>query len=231
MSKNLNNMRIGITSTQNNGKTTLVKAIQQLWPMYKTPARTYRDIIKEQNLPINQEGTQKSQEIIREALRECAKENANEKYMVHDRTILDNLAYTVYLAERNQVDNDFLVDTINMTRDTMQMFDIIFWLPLNPNIQIEEKEQRSTNKEYREEIDFLFDTIYGTYKEATGLIFPLENCPAVIPLEGDLNDKLKTIREYINDNGDLVETEKSVFSELGELYDQAKLLSQVKEGK
>ena len=224
-------MRIGITSTQNNGKTTLVKAIQQLWPMYKTPSRTYRDIIKEQNLPINQDGTQESQEIIREALRECAKENAAEKYMVHDRTILDNLAYSVYLSERNALADDFLADSINMTRDTIKMFDIIFWLPLNTDIKIEPQENRSTNAEYRRDIDYIFETMIETYKKGSGLIFPIEDCPAIIELTGDLNEKLKTIREYINDDGDLVETEKSVFSDLSELYDQAKLLGQVKEGK
>lgn len=224
-------MRIGISSCQNNGKTTLVQAIQKLWPMHKTPEKTYRDLIKEKNLKLNETGTQESQEIIREALRQCAIDNSKEKYIVHDRTILDNLAYSVYLSERGQLSDDFLADSINMTRDTLKMFDIIFWLPLNPNIKIIEQENRSTNEEYRQDIDFIFETMINTYKESAGLIFPLEDCPAVIELTGDLNEKLSTLKMYLNDDGDLFETEKSVFAELGELYDQAKLLSEVKKGK
>lgn len=209
----------------------MVKAIKQLWPMYKTPEKTYRDLIKEKDLAINESGTQESQEIIREALRQCAIDNKDEKYIVHDRGILDNLAYSVYLSERNQLADDFLADSINMTRDTVKMYDIIFWLPLNPNIKLVPQENRSVNEEYRQDIDYIFETMIETYKKGSGLIFPIEDCPAVIELTGDLNEKLKTIREYINDHGDLVETEKSVFSDLSELYDQAKLLGQVKEGK
>lgn len=224
-------MRIAICSTQNNGKTTLVKAIQQLWPMYKSPEKTYRDLIKEKNLSLNEAGTQESQEIIREALRQCALDNKDEKFIVHDRCILDNLAYSVYLSERGQVEDDFLADSINMNRDTMKLFDIIFWLPLNTNIKIVEQENRSTNEEYRQDIDFIFETMINTYKQGAGLIFPIEDCPAVIELTGELNDKLQTIKLYLNDDGNLVDTEKSVFEDLTELYDQAKLLSQVKEGK
>jgi hypothetical protein len=199
--------------------------------MYKSPEKTYRDLIKEKKLSLNEAGTQESQEIIREALRQCALDNKDEKFIVHDRCVLDNLAYSVYLSERGQVEDDFLADSINMTRDTMKLFDIIFWLPLNPNIKIVEQENRSTNEEYRQDIDFIFETMINTYKQGAGLIFPIEDCPAVIELTGDLNEKLQTIKLYINDDGNLVDTEKSVFEDLTELYDQAKLLSQVKEGK
>ena len=43
-------MRIAISGTACQGKTTLVKDFLDLWPSYSTPEKTYRDILKENNL-------------------------------------------------------------------------------------------------------------------------------------------------------------------------------------
>jgi GTPase SAR1 family protein len=49
-------MRIGIIGTQGSGKSHLIQEFLNKWPMYKTPEKTYRDIIKSRNIKINQEG-------------------------------------------------------------------------------------------------------------------------------------------------------------------------------
>ena len=43
-------MRIAISGTACQGKSTLVKDFLEQWPSYKTPEKTYRNIIEENNL-------------------------------------------------------------------------------------------------------------------------------------------------------------------------------------
>ena len=44
-------MRIAFSGTANTGKTTIINNFLAVWSQYKTPEKTYRDIIKEKNLP------------------------------------------------------------------------------------------------------------------------------------------------------------------------------------
>ena len=54
-------MRIAISGTACQGKTTLIKDFLDQWPSYKTPKKTYRDIIKDNNLDHSSETNKKTQ--------------------------------------------------------------------------------------------------------------------------------------------------------------------------
>ena len=143
-------MRIAICSTACNGKTTLINEFLRKWPMYKTPEKTYRDLIKEKNLQLNSSGNIETQTIIRDSLVDQAIENVDIKKRIDDRCILDNIAYTIWLAENKKInDADFVANSINICRETIKLYDIIFWLPLNLNIKLnnENNENRSVNAE------------------------------------------------------------------------------------
>ena len=43
-------MRIAFSGTGNSGKSTLVKSVLYTWKTYTTPKKTYRDLIKEEEL-------------------------------------------------------------------------------------------------------------------------------------------------------------------------------------
>ena len=47
----INIMRIAVSGTACQGKTTFIKYFIKEWPMYSTPEKTYRDFISENNLP------------------------------------------------------------------------------------------------------------------------------------------------------------------------------------
>jgi|688.fasta_scaffold145220_3 hypothetical protein len=227
-------MRIAITGTQNNGKTTLVETFKQFWPMYETPTKSYRDLIREKELTLNENGTLESQKIIRDFLVDQALENSGKTKTLHDRCVLDNLAYSLWLAEYNKLSEDenanseFLATSLLLTKESLKFYDIIFWLPLNPNIQLSPSPNRSTSEKYREEIDNVFHGIYEHYKKNSGVVFDKEDQPAFILLEGDVHEKINTIREYLNPEGDLIETEQSVLGDLETMYDEIALRSQIK---
>ncbi len=44
-------MRIAFSGTGNSGKTTLLRSFLYSWDNYTTPEKTYREVLKEQNLP------------------------------------------------------------------------------------------------------------------------------------------------------------------------------------
>jgi hypothetical protein len=222
-------MRIAVVSTQNNGKTTLVDAFKHFWPKYITPEQTYRELIKSQKLDINQTGTLASQKIIRNSLIDQAQQHVDIRYRIDDRCVLDNIAYTLWLADKGRIDDStFIAESIIMCRETLKLYDIIFWLPLNDNIKMEDgKSDRDMDEKFREEIDSIFQAVYDGYLEQDGILFDKEDQPPMIILTGDLDEKIATLKEYIDDEGDLIVTEQSVLAGLEELYDQAQLLKEV----
>lgn len=227
-------MRIAVTGAQCVGKSTLVNAFKARWSMYSSPEKTYRELVKEKNLSLNESGTMESQTIIRDVLVDLALENAGKTKTIHDRCVLDNLAYTFWLAEQNKLGDDdkkisdFVATSILLTKESLKFYDIIFWLPINPNIPVEQSENRSNSEQFREEINNIFHGIYENYKKNDGLIFDKENQPAFIVLEGDVDAKLQYIAEYLDHNGDLIETTSSVLGDLENVYDELALKGQLK---
>jgi len=222
-------MRIGIVGTQNNGKTTLVQAIKQIWPNYKVIEGKYRQYVSEHRDELNQNGTLETQKKLRDFLCDDAIDNSSEKYTVTDRTILDNVVYTLWLGGKDKLlDDDFISTSINICRETIKMYDLILWLPLNEDILLtEEKVNRDLDATYREEIDYIFQAVYDGYLKHDGILFDVNDQPPMIPLMGDLSDKIATLKEYIDENGDSIVTEQSVLSGLEEMYDKAALFKQL----
>ena len=226
-------MRIAVVGSQSVGKSTLVNTFKAYWPMYETPEKTYREFLSEKNIVVNEEGSLEGQELSREFMADRALDNAGKTKTIHDRTILDNLVYTFWLHEKDKLGDDknkvdeFIATSIHLTRECMKFYDIVLWLPINPNIILEDRENRSNSKEYQEEIDNIFYGVYESYKQNKGLLFDKENQPAFIVLEGDVDAKIATIREYLNSDGELIETTQSVLGDLESVYDEALLRKQV----
>ena len=76
--------KIGIIGTQCIGKSTLIEDMMLQWPQLSKPERTYRDLVKEKNLPVNKNGTKESQEAILNFLVDEAMENVGKKKLVYD---------------------------------------------------------------------------------------------------------------------------------------------------
>ena len=193
-------MRIAIIGSQNSGKSHLIGEFLQKWPMYKTPEKTYRDIIKSRNIKINQEGDETSQKVILNALIDEVQQ-AKGDFLIFDRCVVDNIAYTLWLNAHDKVSNSFVMDCKFLALQTLKLFDIIFYIPLRDEIKIEEKDNRDTDPEFRKEIDNIFRALVLSYEKGTGAFFPVEDCPAVITLEGPPDLRCEQIRLYLKDNG------------------------------
>jgi len=198
-------MRIAFIGPQNSGKSTLIENFLKKWPMYKRPEKTYRNIIKEKKLPTNKQATKESQkEILNALVDEVQQASATEeKYLVFDRCSVDNIAYTLwhYAKETPGFDTEFVIDSKTIAAIALKYIDVIFYVPSRKEIPIEEKENRETDEIFREEMDNIFDSLVESYEKNTGAFFPLEDCPAVIRLDGPPDMRLPQLELYIKPNG------------------------------
>ena len=198
-------MRIAFIGPQNSGKSTLIDEFLKQWPMYKKPEKTYRDLIKEKNLPVNKSGTPESQKEILNALVDEVQQAAatDDKYLVFDRCVVDNIAYTLwhYAKDTPGFTTEFVIDSKTIAAIGLKYLDIVFYVPSRKEIPIQEKETRETDEIFREEIHNLFESLVESYEKNTGAFFPKEDCPAVIRLDGPPDMRLPQIKLYIKDNG------------------------------
>jgi thymidylate kinase len=171
--------------------------------MYKQPEKTYRDLIKEKKVKNNKNGTEESQKAILNALVDevILATATEEKHIVFDRCVIDNIAYTLWLNERNKVSDEFVMDSRQIALETIKMYDIIFYLPLREEIKIEKRKGRDIDPVYRQEIDNIFKALVSSYERNSGVFFPVRDCPAVITLEGPADLRCEQIRLYLKDTG------------------------------
>ena len=193
-------MKIAIVGSQNSGKSYLIEEFLRKWPMYKKSEKTYRDLIVSRNISINQEGNEESQNIILNALIDEVQQTKGD-FLIFDRCVVDNIAYTLWLNAHDKVSNKFVMDCKFLALQTLKSFDIIFYVPLREEIKIEEKDNRDSNPEFRKEIDNIFKALVLSYEKSTGAFFPIEDCPAVITLDGPPDYRAEQIRLYLKDDG------------------------------
>jgi thymidylate kinase len=171
--------------------------------MYKRPEKTYRDIIAEKKIKLNQKGDEKSQRIILDALiDETQAVSATEnEYVVFDRCVLDNIVYSLWLNAKEKVSDSFIMDCKFLAQETLKSIDIIFYLPLREEIKLEKRKGRDIDPVYRQEIDNIFRALVGAYERGDAAFFPRDNCPAIIALEGPPDLRLPQVKLYIKETG------------------------------
>lgn len=198
-------MRIALIGAHCTGKSTLVEEFLKQWPMYKKPEKTYRDIIKEQNIKINKEGDKESQRAILNALVDelQAASTSDNKYVIFDRCTVDNIAYTLwhYAKGTEGFTPEFVMTCKDIAALSLKHLDVIFYVPARKEIPLTPREGRETDEVFREEIDNIFDSLVNSYEKLTGAFFPSEDCPAVIRLDGPPDMRIPQIKLYIKESG------------------------------
>lgn len=208
-------MRVAISGVQNSGKSTLVKYFLNRWSMYQTPKKTYRDVIKELNLPHSSNTGDITQLAILNWMTEELEKYPKGSHVIYDRCPLDNLVYTLVANEKNQITDETAALSIEITKKALSHIDIIFLLRHDPDIKIVDDGLRDTDKDYIIEVDNMFAGLYQQYSDhlEDTPFFDKEDCPAIIVVEGKtVDERLAWIGEFIDPMGNLIETESSILS-------------------
>jgi predicted ATPase len=224
-------MRIAVSGTANCGKSTLVNNIVQVWSKYKTPSKTYRDLIKEKNLPHSSSTSIDTQwDILNFMLDQLQATNKNSN-IVFDRCPLDNLAYTLWAHDNNKegFTKEYVDKAIRLTRESMRHLDLILLLKYDPAIKIVEDNLRDTDEKFIKDIDDIFDALYIQYRQnyEADVFFPKDDSPGIIVLPTNPQQRIDMISDYITPEGEMYGDESSIFnpnniSELEALVQQQK---------
>lgn len=196
---------ISISGTQCMGKSTLVEDFKDKWKNYQRPIKTYRDILKEKNLPNNKETTPETQMAILDSMIESQKPYDRKRdYVIFDRSPLDALAYTLWAYEKKKdgFDDEYMENYISKVRQAMRDFDIMFFIPMTKyNPELEESDLRSSDSEFRKEVDNIFKSLVEAKNKGDDSFFYKEDCGPIIEVFGNRQERIEIIKLYINDNG------------------------------
>jgi GTPase SAR1 family protein len=149
-------MKIGLCGTVSVGKTTLVNALKEL-PQFKDYkfATERSKYLRDLGIPLNTDSTLKGQTVF---LAERASELINEN-LITDRTVIDVMAFTQNAKSINQADKTSFEE---YARNFINEYDYIFYISPE-GVEIENNGVRTTNAEYRDQIDFTIKGILVTY--------------------------------------------------------------------
>lgn len=210
-------MRIAISGTACQGKSTLVKDFLENWPNYSRSKESYRQVVKKDGLKINKEVNQDSQWKILNCLIDDLQNTTKEDNIIYDRCPLDNLVYSMWSYEKgnSDIDKAFIDKCIPLVRESMRLLDIIFFIPITKAapVKIEAKENRETDLSYIKEIDFIFKAIERQHSVNGGFpFFVHDDKPAIIEIFGTPEERIKMIELYLDKDGEVVSDKESVLS-------------------
>ena len=221
-------MRIAFSGTGNSGKSTMVKSFLHTWKQYETPEKTYRDILKEEDLTHSTETNPETQNKILDFMVDQVTSYDKDSKVIYDRCPLDNLAYTIWCNEKKKdgFTREFVTKQINLMKETMRCLDIIFLCRFDVNQKVEDDGFRETNVEFILEVDNIFNSFFQQYTQnpEADIFFPKGDSPAVIELPHNAQERIDLVHQYVGDDGTLIADEPSILGDVDKL--EALLLQQ-----
>jgi len=226
-------MRIAISGTACQGKTTLINDFLKKWPNYTRSKESYREIVKKEKLPLNKQVTKDSQWKVLNCLINDLQNTTKEDHVIFDRCPLDNLVYSMWSFDKQatDIDKEFIDKCIPLVSESMRHLDIVFLLPITKvaPVKIEAREGREIDQNYNKEIDNIFKAIQRSYHTGNSPFFPKDDSPAIIEIFGLPEERIEMIKLYLNEQGDLIGEEQSILSKENLDMMEAILTAQKKE--
>ena len=218
-------MRIAISGTGSQGKSTLISDFLNQWPNYKRESETYRSLIKEGNFPHSKNTTKDSQwRILNYMIDEMQKWSKTDK-IIMDRCPIDNLVYSLWSFEKQttDIDKEFIDKCIPLVRESLRQLDIIFFIPITKAapVMIDDNGIRETDEFFIKEIDNIFKMLGAQYMQNfdRNPFFPKGDSPGWIEIFGDRQTRIAMIKNYLDVDGDLIGGTEESLADLINPYD------------
>lgn len=213
-------MRIAVSGTACQGKTTFINDFIKEWPKYNIVESQYRKELREKKLKHSSKTSEEVQwlilnSMIDEMQKNCDKDNK----VIFDRCPFDNIVYSIWANAKDpkNISDAFIEKCIPLVRESMRMLDIVFFIPITrvSPIQVKEKATREADENFIKEIDNIFKSIvYQVQKTGVSVFFPKDDSPGIIEIFGKPEERIQMVRYYLNVNGDLIGEESSILSDL-----------------
>lgn len=208
-------MRIAISGTACQGKTTFINDFLKQWPAYNKSNESYRAVLKKEKIKINKLVNKDGQWKILNCLIDDIQKTSKGDKVLFDRCPLDNLVYSLWAETKgtSDIDNEFIKKCIPLVQESMRAIDIIFFIPITKAapVKLEIKENREIDKEFIHEIDNIFKAIsYNLMAKGSCPFLNTEDRPPMIEIFGTPEQRIEMVKLYINDQGNLIENDQSV---------------------
>jgi hypothetical protein len=215
-------MRLAISGTAAQGKTTLLDSFLKHWDMYDTPEESYRVKLPAKDKHSSKTTKETQWDILNHMIDEMQKYDKDD-FVIFDRCPLDNLVYTLWSYHKNTSDIDelFVEKCIPVIRESFRLLDIIFLVPITNVVKddIEDDGVRDVDAEYISEIDNFFKALYTNWYNDDPRFFPKEDRTAIVEIFGSTEDRIKMLELYIDKSG-------TMFGEEDTLVDTSSVLDQ-----
>lgn len=181
-------MRIGICGSNSVGKTTILKALQED-PMFEGVEfveELTRTIGK--NFPINNTAQDYSNTqllITGQHLANLAKEN-----FVVDRCLVDGFVFTDYFWLKGKCSIGARDLAHTALQQGIKLYDHVFYIPIETAVQLEDDGVRSTDVEFRKNIDHKMKMLVSTLRLENG-------CQHIHTVTGTVEERVKKIKTII----------------------------------
>ena len=171
-------MKIGFTGTMSVGKTTLVKALQEIPDLEDYVFTTERSAyLHSLGIPLNHETTIEGQTVfLAERVTELMQPN-----IVTDRTIIDVMAFTHCAKRVSYMDGDAFEE---YAARFVRQYDYIFYVSPK-GVEIEDNGVRETDAMYREEIDKTIKQLLDKHR------------PIYYTIEGSTEERIKQVLKTV----------------------------------
>jgi GTPase SAR1 family protein len=175
-------MRIGISGTQSVGKTTLLNALrsEEFFKDYTVCDEVTR-WVKSLGLPINEGGTDSTQELI--MMKHVYNVFMNDN-MITDRTALDGLVYSNWLYDNKKISDQTLHRVEEVFAKLISSYDYMFFI--EPEFDVVNDGVRSTDVTFR-------DSIHTLFKEAIN-----RHGLTVYPIKGSVRLRVEQVLKTLN---------------------------------
>jgi len=197
-------MRIAISGTASQGKSTLLDDFLGEWKSYTTPETTYRDALSTKDSGHSKNTTEDTQWDVLNHMVDTLQEYKKGDRVIFDRCPLDNIVYTLWANEKGTISKEFVDKCIPIVKESLRALDIIFFIPLTKahKVPIIDDGTRETDPQYIREIDNVFKALLQYYYQDTGPFFVHDDKPAIIEVFGDRLARLEIIKLYLDTDGD-----------------------------
>ena len=201
-------MRIAVTGSACQGKSTLIQDMLKEWPSMTVPESSYRDIIKNNSQSHSKHTDEDTQWKILNHMCETQQQYRKNDNVIFDRCPLDNIVYSMWANFHGNISDEFIEKCIPIVSESMRFIDIIFFLPITSvaPVNIEEKDDntRDVDVEYIKEIDSLIKTMYKQWQSESSPFFPKNDTPAMIEIFGNRLERIEMLKLYIDSDGDAI---------------------------
>jgi hypothetical protein len=198
-------MRVAVTGTACVGKSTFIKDFLKNWEgVYTAPEKSYRDILADKKLPHSMQTTKETQQAILDSMTDEHMKYTRDDCVIFDRCPVDNLAYSIYAYDNNSsdIDEEFIGDCIPIVKEIMSFVDIIFYIPYDSTVKIEDNGLRETDEKFITSVDNILKQVEEQSHQPTSVFFNTTDRPVVIQLQGSPVERIKQASLYITDQGD-----------------------------